>query len=342
MSENVQILSIGIIVITALIAVFYSGKVLLARWKKLSVKSKRVLIEDALKHLYDCEYNGLLCTINSIAGNLSINADESAKLVQKLESMGLVASKVNGIELTGEGRTYALKVIRIHRLWESYLADETGLTEKDWHHDAEKKEHILSEDEAENLAAKIGNPLTDPHGDPIPTSRGEMPGRKGIPISDIKIGDFAKIIHLEDEPSAIYSQLVAEGLHVGQVIQVTVANNERIKFETDGEEIILAPIFANNITVERISKKEFSQKPFRTLSELAIGEEGKVIGISKACRGQQRRRLLDLGVVPGTVIIPEIKSVGGDPTGYKIRGATIALRKNQSDKILIEDTAEEG
>ena len=77
---------------------------------------------------------------------------------------------------------------------------------------------------------------------------------------------------------------------------------------------------------------------FRSLSELKIGEKGKVLGIAKSLRGQQRRRLMDLGVVPGTEVEVEMKSLWNDPVAYRIRGATIALRKNQTDKIyLIND-----
>jgi DtxR family Mn-dependent transcriptional regulator len=64
-----------------------------------------------------------------------------------------------------------------------------------------------------------------------------------------------------------------------------------------------------------------------------VGDKGIVLGISKRCRGQQRRRLMDLGIVPGTEIEAEMKSIGGDPVAYKIRGASIALRKTQADEI---------
>ena len=71
------------------------------------------------------------------------------------------------------------------------------------------------------------------------------------------------------------------------------------------------------------------------MSSLKTGEKGKVLGISKALRGQQRRRLMDLGVVPGTEIIAELKSASGDPTAYRIKGASIALRKTLSDRIYL-------
>ncbi|MCH8325192.1 MAG: ferrous iron transport protein A [Bacteroidetes bacterium] len=78
------------------------------------------------------------------------------------------------------------------------------------------------------------------------------------------------------------------------------------------------------------------KKDFKTLSSLKIGEEGEVVGISRACRKQQRRRLLDFGIVPGTKIISELQGFSKDPIAYKIRGTLIALRKQQTDYIYIK------
>ena len=67
----------------------------------------------------------------------------------------------------------------------------------------------------------------------------------------------------------------------------------------------------------------------------SIGQEATVVDISAACRGLERRRLLDLGIVPGTVVRAELQSAGGDPIAYRIRGAMIALRKDQADLIYV-------
>ncbi len=81
--------------------------------------------------------------------------------------------------LTEPGRDYATQVVRAHRLWETYLAEETGLDESQWHARAHRREHELSRSEIDELAARIGNPTHDPHGDPIPTSEGDLPARAG-------------------------------------------------------------------------------------------------------------------------------------------------------------------
>ena len=314
---------------------FFPQKGLVAMMKRNKTISKRVLIEDALKHLYNCEYNGIGCTLNSVAGKLAISVDEAAELITKLENMGMLSTHLETLQLSSEGRSYALRIIRIHRLWEKYLADETGLDELEWHHSAEEFEHKLTPSDADALAAQIGNPVFDPHGDPIPSPDGKLPDKKGKPLTDLQFGEFASIIHIEDEPDAIYQQLVAEGLYPGMQVRMMESSKERVRFTANGEECLLAPLFAKNITVSSIKFEKTIEGKFKNLSSLNTGDKGVVLGISKALRGQQRRRLMDLGVVPGTEIVAEMKSVSGDPTAYRIKGASIALRKNLSDHIYL-------
>lgn len=335
MTNPLTLLIIGLAVIIVLFWIFYPTKGIIAHRKLNKSNKQRILIEDALKHLYNCEYNGINCTLNSIAGNLSISADSAARVVKQLEEYQLIESQERGISLTPEGRSYALRVIRTHRLWEKYLADETSVGEEDWHIFAEEIEHKISPEQADALAAQIGNPVFDPHGDPIPSAKGDLPEKRGKSLNTLKPGEFAHIIHIEDEPNAIYLQLLAEGLYPGMQINMIESSKERIKFSANGEEIILAPLFAKNITIAPIKGEPLVKGKFKSLSSLAVGEKGIVLGISKQCRGQQRRRLMDFGVVPGTEIEVEMKSIGGDPVAYKIRGASIALRKKQADRIYL-------
>lgn len=335
MNEPLVLLIIGILVALIFVIVFYPNKGIMAVWKKSKYANKKILIEDALKYLYDCEYNRTNCTLNSIAGNLSISADDAADIISRLESMGLVSAKKNELELTSDGRSYALRIVRIHRLWEKYLADETSVKEDEWHLKAEELEHTLTTEQANQLAARIGNPVFDPHGDPIPSASGDIPEKKGKPLTEMKAGEFGNIIHIEDEPHSIYSQILAEGLYPGMQIRMIELSDKRIKFVANGEECILSPLIAKNITVGILKFEKQVEGKFKTLSSLKIGEEGTILGIAKALRGQQRRRLMDLGIVPGTKIEAELESFSGDPIAYNVRGTTVALRKQQTDKIYL-------
>ncbi len=330
------LLIIGIIFFVLLIFILSPEYGLISIIRRMKKEQTRELIEDALKHLYDCEYNRVDCSLSSISGNLSLSKNKTAEVIIKLEAMNLISSGENKISLTSEGRSYALRIVRIHRLLERYLADHTSIQETEWHNIAEAKEHETSEEEARKLAAQLGNPLLDPHGDPIPSESGEIPSRKGIQLNKLENGKFASIIHIEDEPKEVYSQFSALGLYPGMQIYLVENSKEKIRFEADGEECILAPILASNITVVPILEKEQVKESFKKLSSLKQDESAIVVGISKAMRGQQRRRLLDFGVVPGTIVRAQLKSLSGDPTAYDIRGAMIALRKNQSDLIYIK------
>jgi DtxR family Mn-dependent transcriptional regulator len=328
------LLGTGLLVTLASLA-FWPKLGLVAIWRKSHRNTERVLIEDALKHLYHQEYKGQSGTIESLSGALGISRDHAAKLLARLETLEMIKSAADGFGLTPVGKSYALRIIRVHRLWERYFADETGLAETQWHAEAERREHLTTLEEAEALAMQMGNPIHDPHGDPIPTSNGELPPRKGKPLTDLATGELARIVHIEDEPEVLYAQLVAQGLYPGMQILVTEKSAERIKLLADGEDAVLAPVVAANVTVLTLPKAQKMLGPHETLGTLKVGETGVVLGISKACRGMQRRRLMDLGVIPGTAIIAELESASGNPTAYNIRGALIALRKDQANLIHI-------
>jgi DtxR family Mn-dependent transcriptional regulator len=155
-------------------------------------------------------------------------------------------------------------------------------------------------------------------------------------LGTLPIDQPARIVHLEDEPGAIYAQLVAEGLHPGQIVRVTENTPARIHFWTNGDEHILAPILADNVFVRPLPVEELTpSKKTHRLTDLALGESGSVVALSAGLRGQERRRLLDLGLLPGTEVTAELRSPGGDPTAYRIRGATIALRAEQARLVKI-------
>jgi DtxR family Mn-dependent transcriptional regulator len=330
-------LIIGILVLLFLILLFYPEKGILAYQRKARVSKKRILIEDTLKFLFDNEYKSLSSSIQALAGSLHITMDKATDLVPKLESLGLIdASDKNDLRLTDDGRSYALRVIRIHRVWERYLADETSVEEKKWHTAADKKEHLMSLQDADKLASKIGHPVVDPHGDPIPSSTGDIPDYEGQAMNQLDPGDIARIVHIEDEPEAIYRQLLAMGLYPGMELRIIENSPERIRFEFDGEEQILAPMFAANVTVQEKVLEKLSMEKGCTLNLIKKGEKAKVLGISPACRKQQKRRLMDLGIVPGTEIEVSLESVGKNPRAYNILNTLIALREKHASLIYVE------
>jgi DtxR family Mn-dependent transcriptional regulator len=110
---------------------------------------------------------------------------------------------------------------------------------------------------------------------------------------------------------------------------------ERVRFWAEGDEHVLAPVVAANLAFVPVPDEDEDRGPFESLASLEPGEAGRVMRIAASCRGLQRRRLMDLGLVPGTDVRAEMKSHGGDPTAYRIRGALIALRREQADLIHV-------
>jgi len=310
------------------------GLVALAR--RLVGQTDRVRLEDALKHLYGAEASGQGASVESVAGALGVTRARAFRLLSRLEAKELARSDGSGFPLTDAGRDYALRVVRAHRLWERYLADRTGVAPRDWHTEAERKEHELTARDAESLAERMGHPMYDPHGDPIPTAEGEVPHQPGRALSSMTAGESGTIIHLEDEPPEAFDQLVAAGLTPGLPIEVVETTPTTVRFIAGAMRHELAPVIAANVTVAAAPAGQEPAAWTLTLAALEVGERGRVLGISPACQGAQRRRLLDLGVVPGTVIEAEMASASGDPIAYRIRGAMIALRRSQAEWIHVE------
>ncbi|MBS1242028.1 MAG: DtxR family transcriptional regulator, partial [Gemmatimonadetes bacterium] len=262
------------------------------------------------------------------------------RVTGRLEASGLAATGGPGFTLSDEGRRHALRLLRTHRLVERYLADRTGMAPGEWHHEAERWEHRLDEAQTERLARRIGQPVFDPHGDPIPSARGMMPESQGVPLNDVAVGTSVTVVHLEDEPREVFERLLDIGLAPGAVLRVLDITPGRIRFTLDGRESSLAPALARNVTVGPRQAEAEPELPARTLAEVGVGDAAVVVGISSACQGPQRRRLLDLGVVPGTVVRGVMASAAGDPIAYDIRGALIGLRRQQAAWIRVRPPGE--
>ncbi|MBD3290063.1 hypothetical protein GF337_14750 [candidate division KSB1 bacterium] len=340
---NVIYVMLAIAVTIIFIAyLFHPKKGLIYRIQRVRQNIQRRFIEDALKHNYHCETQQLACTIQSLAGALSFNIDRTTKLISRLEELSLIKLNGKGLHLTSQGRRYALGIIRTHRLWELYLANETGIDEIEWHSIAEIEEHKLTEDEMDKIAEIMRYPRFDPHGAPIPTKTGEIPPKKTIPMTELNVGDYARIVSVEDEPKTIYAQITALGLCQGMEIHILEHTPQKIRFAAEGDESVLAPLIAANINVNLLQRKPHIRTSKYTLADLDPGKQGTVIGISTRIRGQQRRRLMDIGIIPGTLIASQIRSPGGDPTAYEIRGALIALRRKQARQIYIDPKKKTG
>ncbi len=338
MPDPLIALLIGISVLAALAFLLWPDRGLYVRWQQARRMSMRVLREDALKYLYTNELEGRAVTLQSLAGEMGVNLDQAAQLLADMTRSGLVVADDDAYQLTDTGREVAVQVLRAHRLWEQYLSEHTGYGKEEWHARADEAEHMLAPEDVEALAIRLGNPRYDPHGDPIPTAAGEAPVIQTTSLIQLKPGDLARIVHLEDQPELVYAQLVAEGLHPGMEVLLLERSDQRVRFLSRGDEHVLAPVLAANVFVVPIPKEqaETAIKPLgEPLTSLKPGEEAEIVAVSRTMHPAERHRLLDLGVLPGVKVRAEFTSPLGEPVAYLIRGALIALRDDQAEKIFI-------
>lgn len=335
------LIALALTALTALL--LWPGRGLVWRWLRLRRLGERVLTEDAVKHIYNCEERHQTATVESLSGALSISCDEAASLFERLVGLDLALNAGTEYRLTAAGTDSALHVIRVHRLWERHLAEHTGVDPARWHREAHDWEHRLTPEEVERLADQMGHPSFDPHGDPIPTADGHLPRVPGRILSALDAGERAVIAHIEDEPDAVYAQLVAQELHPGMEIHVAETTPTQVRFWAGGREHVLAPLLAANVSVTDLERpprpEEVDERD--TMASLEPGERAAVTRLSGACRGPERRRLMDLGIVPGTIVSMAMRSPSGDPTAYRVRGALLALRRDQARHVLVERPPEE-
>lgn len=321
------------------VLLLWPGVGLVPRSLRHRLSARRARLEDALKHVYHQDAAGRAATVESIGGALGTKPATTVPLVQSMQQAGLIRWTDGRVTLSEDGERYALQVIRAHRLWERYLADETGLDPREWHAVADRREHRMTPERVDALSERLGHPRFDPHGDPIPTAEGE------IPEPDARVTALPEaaprvplvVVHVEDEPDVVFAEILAQGIHLGQELVVLRKDDRRVVLAFDGREVSLAPLVAANVSVRPLrGAEEPSGAPSRTLADLAVGQDAEIVLISQGCRGIERRRLMDLGIVPGTAIALERRGMTGGLSAYRVRGTLVALREEQAAMIRVE------
>jgi DtxR family Mn-dependent transcriptional regulator len=320
----------------ALAMLLWPDKGLAARWKSWRAAVERERIEDALKILLDHQWEKRPASPESLAASLHLSGADTLRLITRIEAQKLAHTSGNELVLTAEGERLALQVMRAHRLWERYLADEARMPLEQIHHEAHRMEHGMTPEQVDELDAALGHPLRDPHGDPIPTRSGQTISSCSTPLTAWPVGQPARIVHLEDEPPIAYAQILAEGLRLSQTVRILEALPERYTL-TDGEnEYRLAPAVAANVCVEPLPELPALPADTVSLAELRDRAEAEIVALHDECQGFTRRRFLDLGLTPGTAIYPELTNAFGDPRAYRVRGTLVALRKDQAAQIWVK------
>jgi DtxR family Mn-dependent transcriptional regulator len=179
-------------------------------------------IEDYSKAIFALESRrGEPVSTNALAERLGITPGSVSAMLKRLDELGLIAhSPYRGVRLTEEGRRIALEVIRHHRLLESYLAEALDMPWDRVHDEAEVLEHVLSEDLEELIAAKLGHPTVDPHGDPIPSADLELEERPTDRMEVLQVGDAGRFVRVSDSDPEMLRYLAERGISPGDRFEV--------------------------------------------------------------------------------------------------------------------------
>jgi DtxR family transcriptional regulator, Mn-dependent transcriptional regulator len=179
-------------------------------------------IEDYAKAIYALERRGNdAVSTNALAERLGVTPASASGMIKRLGELGLVEHRpYRGVLLTDEGRRVALEVMRHHRLLELYLVQSLGVPWDQVHKEAEVLEHVLSEELEELIAAKLGDPTHDPHGDPIPTRELTIEEGPSLSLNTLTAGDSGRFTRISDSDPEMLRFLADRGIAPGDDFEV--------------------------------------------------------------------------------------------------------------------------
>jgi DtxR family transcriptional regulator, Mn-dependent transcriptional regulator len=179
-------------------------------------------VEDYVKAIYMLQVDGEAASTNGLASRLDITPAAVSGMLRKLTALGLVEHEpYRGVRLTERGRLVALEVIRHHRLLELFLVESLGMGWDEVHAEAEVLEHVLSEELEELIAAKLGDPTLDPHGDPIPSRELAMADDAGsCDLYQLEPGGHGTFVRVSDADPEMLRFLTERGITPGSRLEV--------------------------------------------------------------------------------------------------------------------------
>jgi len=215
-------------------------------------------IQDYLKHIYELNENGGSASTNDLAARLNIAAASVTGMLQKLATAKpplVIYKKHQGVTLTKNGEKAALEVIRHHRLLETFLVNTLGYSWDEVHGEADKLEHVISEDFEARMAEALGNPTRDPHGELIPTADLTMPADKSRPLASLRTDETATVRRVSDDDPALLRHLHEIG--VIPEAKITIKNysefdgNLTIKVEGQKSNVVLGTAVTSQVFVDK-------------------------------------------------------------------------------------------
>jgi manganese transport protein len=314
-----------ILIILGLLVIIYR----LWRQTKRVVLGLDEVTEDTLKVLYSLSIEKVKVTSREIIRSADLQPGRYSLIQSELVRRGWVELVEERLMITPAGVKKAIQLIRAHRLWERYLVEKEALPLNAIHEEAMRREHTTTIEEVARIEEELGFPKFDPHGDPIPQA-GEEAGviTPGMPLSQWPEKKLARIVHVEDEPPALFSQLTLMGLTPGAQVEIDERTPGRVMIWSGRQRLALANelaamIFLDEPLVETIP-----------LSELEIGQAARICAFDQT--GMPEDESLLEQIKSGVEIIAWEADPMGDPITYHLDGKSISLSRIQANRIMVD------
>lgn len=179
-------------------------------------------VEDYLKVIYHLSSQGGFASTSEIAATLDLAAPSVTGMIKRLSETGLTEHvPYQGVHLTAEGRRAALRMIRRHRILETFLTRKLGYDWDGVHEEAERLEHAVSDELIDRMAGALGEPRYDPHGEPIPTAAGEIEEAELVAVARAPVGPALELREVRTQDPERLRYLAEQGLVPGTCIKVT-------------------------------------------------------------------------------------------------------------------------
>jgi len=209
------------------------------------------VMQDYLKAIYKLQQGRDAVATSEVAERLDVSAASATNMIKRLARLRLVAySRYQGFVLTSAGEKIALEIIRHHRLIELYLAQHLGVPLERVHGEAERMEHVLSEEVEARMATVLGNPVQDPHGDPIPSTDGSMRDVRYPKLETLAPGAEGVVAHVSDQSPALLRRLASLGVLPGAVLKVLARRRNGCDVEVEGRRLTLPHSLSEHVHVQ--------------------------------------------------------------------------------------------
>ena len=303
--------------------------------------------------------------LSRLAEMLSISPVSVNEMCRKLQDQGLVLYRpYKGALLTPEGAQRACYILRRHRLWEVLLVEKLGFEYGKAHEIACQLEHATPNPLADRLDTFLGYPAVNPQGEPIPSADGVFPTRLLVTLAALSAGQQGYVVRC-DVDDAVRAFLDEQGIRPGASVAVIATAEDGVLVQVGEAHVSLAQSLAEAIQVEESEKggkhpegaqsisisiskaeeeatmqvKEETPVHHIPLNELRVGQRGIVVRVGS--KGPIKRRMMDMGLVPGTVVKVLRVAPLGDPIEFTVKGYSLSLRKSEAKAIRVEVAASE-